>query len=245
LPQAFLPKLKENIMFHQRVTKILHDKNRVTIHSTHQQTSEHSTITGNLAIVTIPFSALRFVKIEPFHSFSYYKRKAIRKINYMSATKIAIQIKSRFWEKEGLYGRKSITDLPIRFTYYPSYGIGTKGPAVVLASYTWGEEALTWDCLSNEDRIQYTLQNLAEIYGDQVYFEFESGTSFSWSQNLFSCGAFTAFEPGQTTELNPYIAKPEGRLHFAGEHTTHNHSWVHGAIESGIRVAYDVNVLPR
>lgn len=245
LPRAFLPQLKENILFHHKMTKIAQQNNNVTIHSVHQQTSGHFTITGDLAIVTIPFSALRFVKVEPYDSFSYNKRKAIRELNYMAATKIAIEFKSRFWERGGQRGGKSITDLPIRFTYYPSYGIGTNGPAVVLVSYTWADEALTWGSLSEIDRIQYALKNLAEIYGHQVYSEFISGASFNWSQNPYSCGAFTAFEPGQETELYPYIAMPQGRVHFAGEHTTLTHGWMQGAIESGIRVAYEVNDLPK
>lgn len=244
LPQAFLPQLKENILFHQKMTQIVQEKNSVTIHSIHKQTSEYFTITGDLAIITIPFSALRFVKVEPFDSFSYNKRKAIRELNYIASTKIAIEFKSRFWEREGQYGGKSITDLPIRFTYYPSYGIGTKGHAMVLVSYTWADEALTWDSLSEKERIQYALMNLAEIYGNQVYFEFVSGSSFSWGQNPYSCGAFTAFEPGQELELYPYMTMPEGKVHFAGEHTTLTHGWMQGAIESGIRVAYEVNNLP-
>lgn len=245
LPQSFLPQLKENILFHQKMTAIIQQNESVTIRSIHEKTSEQFMVTGDIAIITIPFSALRFVKIEPFDSFSYYKRRAIRELNYIASTKIAIEFKSRFWERIGQYGGKSITDLPIRFTYYPSYGIQTAGAAVVLASYTWADEALTWDSLSDEERIQYALKNLAELYGNQVYSEFVSGASVSWSQSSYSCGAFTAFEPGQELELYPYIKIPEGRVHFAGEHTTVTHGWMQGAIESGIRVAYEVNDLPK
>ncbi|WML44858.1 flavin monoamine oxidase family protein [Neobacillus sp. PS3-40] len=245
LPRGFLPQLNEDIRFYQRMTKIVQYNHSVTIHSTHQHTLENSTITSDLAIVTIPFSVLRFVKVEPYHSFSYYKRRAIRELNYMSSTKIGIEFKSRFWERYGQNGGKSITDLPIRFTYYPSQGIGTNGPAVVLASYTWADEALTWNGQSKEDRIQYALRNLAEIYGDQVYSEFVSGASFSWVDNPFSTGAFVTFVPSQETEIYPYITMPEGRVHFAGEHTTLTHGWMQGAIESGIRVANEVNDLPK
>ncbi|MGG1678111.1 flavin monoamine oxidase family protein [Neobacillus sp. NRS-1170] len=244
LPKAFLPRLKENILFNKKMMKISQYQNLVTIHCINQQTAENFTITGDLAIVTIPFSTLRFVKIEPYNSFSYYKRVAIRELNYLAATKIAIEFKSRFWEKEGQLGGKSITELPIRFTYYPSYGIGTNGPAIVIASYTWADEALTLESLSEKECIQFALMNLAEIYGDQVYSEFVSGASFSWSKNPYSCGAFTAFEPGQELELYPYIPTAEGRVHFAGEHTSRTHGWIQGAIESGIRVAYEVNDLP-
>jgi monoamine oxidase len=245
LPRAFLPQLKNEIRFYQRMRKIVQHHNHVTIHSNHPHTLEHSTITSDLAIITIPFSVLRFVEIEPYHSFSYYKRKAIRELSYMEATKIGIEFKSRFWERENQFGGKSITDLPIRFTYYPSQGIGTTGPAVVLGSYTWADEALVWNGLSRKERIHYTLTNLAEIHGDQVYYEYMSGTSYSWVDNPYACGALATFKPGQENELYPFIPIPEGRVHFAGEHTTLNHGWMQGAIESGIRVAHEVNHLPK
>ncbi|WP_088349787.1 flavin monoamine oxidase family protein [Bacillus cereus] len=241
LPKAFLSQLNENIFMRYKVEKIIQENSKVMMQVNHEQTIERFMVTGDVAIVTIPFSALRFVEIQPYNLFSYYKRRAIRELNYIAATKIAIEFKSRFWEKAGQCGGKSITDLPIRFTYYPSYGIHTPGAATVLASYTWADEALTWDSLPNRERIRYALKNLAEIYGDIVYSEFVTGTSFSWSQNPYSCGAFTAFEPGQELELFPYITPPSGRVHFAGEHTTLTHGWMQGAIESGVRVAYEVN----
>ncbi|WP_253907785.1 flavin monoamine oxidase family protein [Bacillus sp. WMMC1349] len=241
LPHAFLPQLNENIRLCKKMDKISQFQNNVTIHCMDQQTGQRCSVTGDLAIVTIPFTTLRFVKIEPYHTFSYYKRKAIRELNYTAATKIGIEFKSRFWERKGQFGGRLITDLPIRFTYYPSYGIGAGGPAVILASYTWADDALTWDGLSEGERIHYALKDLSEIYGNQVYSEFVRGVPFSWSQNPYSIGAFTVFEPGQELELYPYIPTPEGRIHFAGEHTSLTHGWMQGAIESGIRAAYEVN----
>ncbi len=241
LPKAFLPQLKDNILLNQKLTKIIQNGNSLTIQTTDNKTANQYTMNADLAIIAIPFSLLRFVEIEPFHSISYYKRKAIREINYMSATKIGIEFKSRFWEKYGQFGGMSTTDLPTRLSLYPSTGIGTSGPAVVNASYTWADEALTLSALTEEERIHYALQDLSKIWGNQVYSEFVTGTSFSWSQNPFSVGAFTFFEPGQEEELNSYISSPEGRLHFAGEHTSRSHAWIQGAIESGIRAASEVN----
>ncbi|MED1555716.1 flavin monoamine oxidase family protein [Bacillus paramycoides] len=241
LPNSFLQQLKDNIFMSYKVEKIIQEDNKVMMQVNREKTLERFIITGDIAIVTIPFSALRFVEVQPYHLFSYFKRRAIRELNYIAATKIAIEFKSRFWERAGQCGGKSITDLPIRFTYYPSYGIHTPGAAIILASYTWADQALTWDSLSNGERIRYALKNLAQIYGNVVYSEFVTGASFSWSQNPYSCGAFTAFEPGQELELFPYITPAAGRVHFAGEHTTLTHGWMQGAIESGIRVAHEVN----
>ena len=49
------------------------------------------------------------------------------------------------------------------------------------------------------------------------------------------------FLPGQTLELHPDIAAPEGPLHFAGEHTSLKHAWVEGALESAVRAALEVH----
>ena len=61
-------------------------------------------VTGDLAIVTIPFSTLRFVEFQPYNFFSYFKRGAIREFNYIASTKIAIEFKSRFWKRVGQFG---------------------------------------------------------------------------------------------------------------------------------------------
>ncbi|BDG37229.1 flavin monoamine oxidase family protein [Saccharococcus caldoxylosilyticus] len=245
LPKAFVPQLKENIIFGQKVQKIVQHDNQITIHSVHTKILEPFQITGDLAIVTIPFSVLQFVEVEPHDSFSYNKWKAIRELHYVGSTKTGIQFKSRFWEKEGIYGGKAISDLPITYTQYPSHDLGTTGSGVVLASYTWEDDTIPWDSLSNENRLEYALKNLATIHGKQVYREFETGVSHSWVRYPYSAGAFTMFKPEQATELSPYISTPEGRVHFAGEHTSSTHGWIQGAIESGIRVAYEVNDLPK
>ncbi len=197
--------------------------------------------TGDLVIVTIPFSTMRFVEVDPFDSISHEKWKAIRELHYMPATKIGIQFKSRFWEEQGQLGGRIITDLPIRYAYYPSYGIGEKGPAMMLGSYTWSYDALLWDGLSKGDRIYYALHNLATILGGQVYDEFISGISKSWTLDPYALGGFALFQAGQESELQRAIVKPEWRIFFAGDHTTLYHGWIQGAIESGIRVAAEVN----
>jgi monoamine oxidase len=241
----FTSQLKDDIQYGQKVRKIVQHNNQVTIHSVHTKILEPFQITGDLAIVTIPFSILQFVEIEPRDSFSENKWKAIRELHYVGSTKTGIQFKNRFWEKEGMYGGQTVTDLPIKYIQYPSHGLGTPVSGVILASYTWEDDAISWDSLSDEFRLEYALKNLATIHGKQVYHEFLTGTSHSWMRDPYSGGAFTMFKPEQIKELSPYISTPEGRVHFAGEHASTTHAWIQGAIESGIHAAWEVNDLPR
>ena len=47
-------------------------------------------------------------------------------------------------------------------------------------------------------------------------------------------GAFAWFLPGQHSALHGDIIKPEGRIHFAGEHASLTHTWMQGALESAV-----------
>ncbi|WP_088041389.1 flavin monoamine oxidase family protein [Bacillus sp. EAC] len=241
LPRSFLRELNENIFFGQKMNKIVQGDHQVTIHSDHYTSHIPFQTTGDYAIITIPFSLLNFIEIIPRASFSYHKWKAIRELHYVPSTKIGLQFKSRFWEKEGILGGKLITDLPIRFAYYPSNHEGVNGSGIILASYTWEDDALIWDSMSENDRILNALKDLATIHGEQVYTEYITGFSHSWALYPYSGGAFSMFKPEQNKELSAHIGTPEGRVHFAGEHTSSAPAWIEGAIESGIRSAFEVN----
>ena len=55
-------------------------------------------------------------------------------------------------------------------------------------------------------------------------------------------GVASYYKPGQFSSLLPHIARPEGRIHFAGEHTSvWIGGWMQGALESGNQVAREVN----
>lgn len=240
LPRAFLPQVKECLHTNCKMTEIVQHGDKVTIAGVHTASSEPFHVTADYTIITVPFTVLQFVRVEPNHLFSYHKWNAIRQLHYVSSTKIGLQFSCRFWEEEGLYGGQSVTDLPIRLSYFPSHGFGGKG-GVVLASYTWEDDALPWISRSKDEQIMIALQIMADIHGEQVYKTFLSGAVLNWDLNPFSAGAFTMFKPFQETDLGPYISTPEGRVHFAGEHGSDYHGWIQGAIQSAIRTAHALN----
>ena len=111
---------------------------------------------------------------------------------------------------------------------------------MLLASYTWSEDAQRWGSLSPEERIVQALENVAVIH-PQIREEFEVGASKMWHDDPFAGGAFALFEPSQQSLLYQHIVAPEGRIHFAGEHASLCHAWIQGAIESGLRAALEIN----
>ncbi|WP_332308743.1 flavin monoamine oxidase family protein [Halobacillus mangrovi] len=241
LPKSFLNDLSSNIYFDEKVVRIIHQHNQVTVQTRNMKTNEFHTFTGDFLILTLPFSVFQFIEVYPYQTFSFDKWKAIRELPYVAAVKVGIEFKRRFWEEAGLKGANLLTDFPNRFTYTPSPSSAEKSSGVVLASYSWGENAKLWNSLPEQERINQALQDLAKVHGKEVYDEFLNAATFSWSQNPYSAGCFTLFKPNQAASFPEIIKRPEGRIHFAGEHASDFHGWIEGAIQSGVRAAMEMN----
>ncbi len=236
LPQSFLPALRSKIRFGCALTAIDQSPDNLTLY--YNTVGGKRQITADYAIITIPFSVLRHVEV--LKPFSREKQRAIRELHYDASAKILFQCRRRFWEEDdGIFGGGTMTDLPVRSIYYPDHGRET-GRGILVASYTWAEDAQRWGSLSHADRVSQALEDVAQIH-PQVTEEFEVGTSKMWHEDEFACGAFALFEPGQNLQLHRHIISPEGRVYFAGEHCSLVHRWIQGSIESGLRCADDIN----
>jgi monoamine oxidase len=236
LPNAYLPALRERIRFGARMIALDQSETGVTVH--YQTAAGRMHVQGDYAIVTIPYPVLRHVEV--LKPFSHAKRRAIRQLRYDASAKIFFQCRRRFWEEDdGIMGGGTVTDLPIRNVYYPDAGRAT-GRGVLLASYTWSEDAQRWGSLPPDERIEQALENVAQIH-PQVVDCFEVGASWMWHDDPYAGGAFALFEPSQQGLLHEHIVAPEGRVHFAGEHASLAHAWIQGAIESGLRAAREIH----
>jgi monoamine oxidase len=172
--------------------------------------------------------------------FTRAKQRAIRQLNYHASTKILFQVRERIWEEEdGILGGATVTDLPIRRMNYPTPDPEVQR-GVLLASYTWGQDALQWGAMDPETRQEEALGDVARIH-PRIREVYEVGDSYAWYGDRWARGAFAMFAPEQQTELHADIVRPEGRILFAGEHCSLYHAWIQGALESGIRAAREIH----
>jgi monoamine oxidase len=238
LPDAFYRDLRRHIWLGAEVFAIDQDPTSVTVH--YKTEAGRFTVTGDYAICTLPYSVLRHVEV--LTPFSHAKQRAIRQLNYHASTKILFQVRERIWESEdGILGGATVTDLPIRRMNYP-----TPDPdpdvkrGVLLASYTWGQDALQWGAMDPETRQEEALDDVARIH-PRIREVYEVGDSHAWYGDRWARGAFAMFAPAQQSQLHADIVKPEGRILFAGEHCSLYHAWIQGALESGIRAAREIH----
>ncbi|MDC0716809.1 flavin monoamine oxidase family protein [Nannocystis bainbridge] len=269
LPYAFEPGLHPHIELDRRVVRIVTGDGQhgpaVRVETIDESDAPGPEYTADLAIVTIPFSSLRHVEFEPM--LSYGKRRAIIEMHYDAATKILLEFRRRWWEfteadwqheldaiAPGLYaqygeepvtrvfGGGSVTDNPNRNIYYPSHAVAGSPGGVVLASYTWADDAARWDSMADDDRYGFALRGLQDVHGDRIEaFYTGRGQTHSWMNDSYAFGEAAVFLPGQLIELHLHTLSVEGPLHFAGEHTSLKHAWVEGALESAVRAALEVH----
>ena len=203
----------------------------------YEQGGISETVTADYAVCTLPFPVLRDLPVFP--AFSEEKQRAITELKLTPVTRTYLQFRRRVWEESKLDGY-GITDLNIQNTYSPTLTqAGTRG---ILASYTGGQRALDYGEMSETERQAAVLRGMGNLFGG-LNKPFERGLSQVWHKDEWARGAFTYFEPGQMATLLPVAQRPEGRIHFAGEHTSAWHGWMNGALESGNRAAEEINSL--
>lgn len=233
LPAVLKKKVKKLFRKQAIVTRIDQSDTGVTV--TYDSPDGPQTITADRVICTLPFPILKNIAITP--ALSEDKQQAINNLKLTPVTRTYQQFNRRVWEQSSLSGY-GITDLAIQNTYSPT--LTQTGRSGILTSYTGGQRALDMGAMSEKDRQDLVLRRLGNLFGD-LGGQFSSGTSVIWHEDRFAGGGFAYFEPGQMATLLPVAQRPEGRIHFAGEHTSAWHGWMNGALESGNRAAAEVN----
>jgi monoamine oxidase len=236
LPNALKKKVKKQFKKQSVVLRIEQNETGVTI--TYSRGGAAETITADRCICTLPFPVLRGVEVFP--AFSAEKQEAIRDLKLTPVTRSFLEFRSRVWEQDRLDG-SAITDLSIQYTYSPTLTQG--GRRGLLASYTGGQRALDLGAMSESDRQELVLRKMGSLFGGLAS-QLDGAASQIWHEDEWARGGFTYFEPGQMTRLLPVAQRREGRIHFAGEHTSAWHGWMNGALESGNRAAEEVNEAP-
>ena len=62
----------------------------------------------------------------------------------------------------------------------------------------------------------------------------------AWQEDPWAGGGWGWTQPGELRWMLPAMREPEGRVHFAGEHTSLWIAYMNGALESGERVVQEI-----
>jgi monoamine oxidase len=194
-------------------------------------------------VCAMPATTTRDVIFEP--SLPDLQRQAMSSLKYGAATKTALQFDGAPWRKHGKPrafgsalpigavwdGNEEQRGLPRRSGEAAKAGILT-----LLAG--GGASQATREMLAAEgpSRIVRELSWLNLKNSELI-----AWTSVSWEHEHWSRGGYAFFDPQFTPPLRYWLARPFGRVFFAGEHTSLRwQGYMNGAVETGLRAAEEV-----
>jgi monoamine oxidase len=180
-------------------------------------------------VVTLPASTLRDVAIAP--ALPDAQARAIRSLRYGNATKVTVQT-----ARDPLAHRRArafATDTAAGAFWDGSEGAPTsdRGLVTFLAGGHASRELRA--LIARGPRAV-----LAEPCWLGLASSVEASADITWEAEPWSRGGYAYFDPGFDPALRPELARPAGRIVFAGEHTSRTwQGYMNGAVESGVRAA--------
>lgn len=236
LPKAFVAALdRTKITYNARVTKVTQSPNQVMVEYVNEELIKN--VSGDYVLMTPNPVAMSFMEFQP--PLSSRKRNAMRQIQNDCSAKIVLSFSERFWEKEGIFGGRTITDLPSRLLYYMPGGSNFSGGLVV--SYTWAWESCVFAALHKTQLLDMVLSNLVTIHGKHIRGLFTGGVVKHWSLDPYTFGAYSYYYPFQRLRIHDDLEEAADRLWFAGEYINVPHAWMETAVKSALRTAVRLN----
>ena len=221
LPEAFVTKrkspwpgnddkidLEKKTTYHVKVDEIVYtaeDENdfqsqKVTVKGKYASSGQPFQIEGNAVIITVPLHIVRQIRLVPGRNTTPPDKilKIQRSLDDMfqaPSTKVMLQYKERFWEKENIRGGFSKTTMPIGQLHYPTADtVSPETKRGILMSYTWKAEALMFAAMTPENAVREAVSEVALIHpGSEELFEV--GVVQAWSNEPYSQGAYALLKP--------------------------------------------------
>jgi monoamine oxidase len=231
LPAALAKQLGDAVLYGCRVVSIGQDDSGAW--AVIQHTEGHETVRGDYVVSALPFSVARNLFSDA--RLSADKQRVIRELKYSPVDKVFLQMRNQFWKATGQSGFANTDLLSTRFW---ALGPDSSDRRGLLLSYVIGAKAAQLDEMDVESRVKQTLADAESVFPGAAE-HFEVARSKSWSQDPWQLGGLSAFAPGQLSSI-PVNARREGRILFAGEHTSRWNGWMQGAIESAHRVVGEI-----
>jgi monoamine oxidase len=191
-------------------------------------------------VVALPPAVMRDVTFQP--ELPDQQREAIGRLRAGAATRLLIQVSNRFWAQSGR-PRAFGTDQPIGAVWDGNEQ--QPGPAAVLSFLAGGKASPELQAIVRDEGLANVLRRVDWLRrkGARPPRVLASRTVV-WEDDPWSRGGYAVFDTAFDPILRDCLARPSGRIVFAGEHTSHRwQGYINGAIDSGRRAAAEVAAL--
>lgn len=229
--KAFARQVGDKIRYGAKVTKIDQQGGAVTATYTDLASGETRTAKADYCVCTIPLGILSQIELDA----SAGLLAAIAAVPYSNSVKVGLEMRSRFWEDdEAIYGGISFTDRDISMISYPSGGMHSAGPGVILGAYTFGPASYKYAGMTPEARIARALEQGSVFHPGKYKENFIGGAAVAWSRSPFTLGCCAQWNEDTRKEHYQTLVAVDDRIVLAGEHASYIGCWMEGALLSSL-----------
>jgi monoamine oxidase len=231
LPAALARRLGGAIRYDAPVIGM--ERNGSTVRVEYTWRRELRRVDAEHVVCAIPFPVLRGLAVQP--AFSAPKRAVIARLPVTSVTRVYLQLRERAWDEDDDFS--VATDLPIMLAAHAT--AGQPGRRGIVEAFVTGAQARALAGMPAQECVQRVRAQVAKVIpgADAAV---ERAAVYAWDRDPWARGDYAWFRPGQVRAFLPHLATPEGRIHFAGDHTSTRPGWMQGALDSGVRAAREV-----
>jgi monoamine oxidase len=236
LAEEFVKRIgANNIRTSRLVTSINQYKGRVTLMSRPAEGANKNLVNrlpegtemhdADAVICTVPINSLLKIKIDP--PLPPSQQDAAERLTYARICKNSVLYDERFWKAENF---SMVSDVTSHYYFHSTQN--QPGKQGILTSYAIGEKADVLASQSDDRRMRVIANDLVDF--DLNAPRLARGiASYAWQRDEFTDGAYALYKPGQWFGVRPVLARPHGKVLFAGEHLADWQGFMEGAIETG------------
>jgi monoamine oxidase len=231
LVEAMAASLGESLLYGKRVDAIEVDGAGCAL-----RCGDGSRVRARYAIAAVPFSVLRRVAISP--GLRGAQAEAVEQMPYGTQSQVWLRVKAPYWEKDGIEA-SMWTDGAFTLIRQQIEPDGARELVSVLA---FNDKARRIDAMAEAERGRFAIAEIERIRpSTRGLLEFVG--AHSWELAPHARGCSYQFVPGRVLAWQQAMARPHGRLHFAGEHLRRLEIGMEAAMESGERSATEIAAL--
>jgi monoamine oxidase len=240
LPKAFAAALGDRVKLNCRVVRLEQSASEVTVTYLDAQ-GRQTQVRADRCVSALPFTTLRKVVIAT--PFPDDKMRGIESLQYMPAARCHFQTKTRFWTGDplGTLGGLNLvgTDTFAGRIWNTSAQQADRTMGMIH-SYMIDAEASEYASLP--DRTSTMRRHIAdELLPGLTQDQAIASADKVWQDDPWVEGGWGSPGLNEMRGLHAVRRRAEGRVHFAGEHTSKLWlAWMNGAIETGERAADEI-----
>lgn len=236
LPHAIAAALQGKVLLHAAVGRILQTGTAPGVRVTIDDRGTRRQLEADFCVAALPASTLRDVEFDP--ALPAHQARAIATLKYGDATRMLLQFERPFWRRPRR-PRAFGSDLPTG-AVWDGAEEQRRGPGILSLLAGGRASRALRDIIASEGE-PGVVGRLAWL-GKPT--PLVAAHTVSWEDERWSRGGYAVFDPSFDPGLREWLARPAGRVVFAGEHTSLQwQGYLNGAIESGRRAAAEIRAL--